>query len=79
MVKPVYIHAAAALGPHGDTSRAERRTLHADPPPLELKELVKTVVGVSLRQASHLVELAPIRSQLSLKPPPVPAPENSAV
>lgn len=79
MVKPVYIHAAAALGPHGDTTRAERRTLHADPPPLELKELVKTVVGVSLRQASHLVELAAIGSQLCLKRLPVPAPENSAV
>jgi hypothetical protein len=79
MVKPVYIHAAAALGPHGDTTRAERRTLHADPPPLELKELVKTVVGVSLRQASHLVELAAIGSQLCLKRLPVPAPEDSAV
>jgi hypothetical protein len=79
MVKPVYIHAAAALGPHGDTTRAERRTLHADPPPLDLKELVKTVVGVSLRQASHLVELAAIGSQLCLKRLPVPAPEDSAV
>jgi hypothetical protein len=77
--KPVYIHAAAALGPHGDTTRAERRTLQADPPPLELKDLVKTVVGVSLRQASHLVELAAIGSQLCLKRLPVPAPENSAV
>jgi len=53
--------------------------LHGDPPPLELKELVKTVVGVSLRQASHLVELAAIGSQLCLKRLPVPAPENSAV
>ena len=77
--KPVYIHAAAALGPHGDTTRAERRTLQADPPPLELKDLVKTVVGVSLRQASHLVELAAIGSQLCLKRLTVPAPENSAV
>ena len=53
--------------------------LHGDPPPLELKELVKTVVGVSLRQASHLVELAAIGSQLCLKRLPVPAAENSAV
>ena len=77
--RPVYIHAAAALGPHGDVARAERRTLHGDPPPLELKELVKTVVGVPLRQASHLVELAAIGSQLCLKRLPCPAPENTAV
>ena len=77
--KPVYIHAAAALGPHGDIARAERRTLHGDPPPLELKELVKTVVGVSLRQASHLVELAAIGSQLCIKRLSYPVPENTAV
>jgi Beta-ketoacyl synthase, N-terminal domain len=79
MAKPVYIHAAAALGPHGDITRTERRTLHGDPVPLELKELVKTVVGVSLRQASHLVELAAIGSQLCLKRLSYPAPENTAV
>ena len=79
MAKPVYIHAAAALGPHGDIARAERRTLHGDPPPLELKELVKTVVGVSLRQASHLVELAAIGSQLCIKRLSYPVPENTAV
>jgi len=77
--RPVYIHAAAALGPHGDIARAERRTLHGDPPPLELKELVKTVVGVSLRQASHLVELAAIGSQLCIKRLSYPVPENTAV
>jgi len=77
--KRVYIHAAAALGPHGDIARAERRTLHGDPPPLELKELVKTVVGVSLRQASHLVELAAIGSQLCIKRLSYPVPENTAV
>jgi len=79
MAKPVYIHAAAALGPHGDIAKAERRTLHGDPPPLELKELVKTVVGVSLRQASHLVELAAVGSQLCIKRLPYPVPENTAV
>jgi len=77
--KPVYIHAATALGPHGDITRAERRTLHGDPPQLELKELVKTVVGVSLRQASHLVELAAIGSQLCIKRLSYPVPENTAV
>lgn len=80
MAEPrVFIHAAAALGPHGDTSGAEHRLLHGDPPPLELKELVKTVVGVSLRQASHFVELAAIGSQLCLKRLTHPAPENTAV
>jgi len=79
MARPIYIHAAAALGPHGDTARAERRTLYGDPAPLELKELVKTVVGVSLRQASHLVELAAIGSQLCIKRLPWPVPEDTAV
>lgn len=76
---PVYIHAAAALGPHGDTTAAQRRVLNTDPPPLDLRELVKAVVGVPLRQASHLVELAAITSQLCLKRLPAPAPENTAV
>lgn len=79
MANSIYIHAAAALGPHGDISKVERQTLRADPPPLELKELVKKVVGVSLRQASHLVELAAISSQLCLKRLPFPAPEDCAV
>jgi hypothetical protein len=79
MVKPVYIHAAAALGPHGDIARGDRQALHGDPPPLELKEQVKEIVGVPLRQASHLVELAAIGSQLCLKRLPYPAPENTAV
>ena len=79
MLKPVYIHAAAALGPHGDVTRLERRALHGDQPPLELKERVKEIVGVQLRQASHLVELAAIGSQLCLKRLPYPAPENTAV
>jgi hypothetical protein len=75
----VYIHAVAALGPRGDSSYAERAPLTADPPPLELKELVKQVVGVPLRQASHLVELAAIGSQLCLKRLPYAAPQDSAV
>ncbi len=80
MAEPhVYIHAAAALGPRGDSARAERAPLAADPPPLELKELVKRVVGAPLRQASHLVELAAIGSQLCLKRLAFPAPEDSAV
>lgn len=80
MTEPaIYIHAAAALGPHGDTTAAERVRLQADPPPLELRELVKRVVGVSLRQASHLVELACVASQLCLRRLPVAAPENTAV
>lgn len=79
MAKPIYIHAAAALGPHGDIVRAERRVLHGDPAPLELKQHVKEIVGVPLRQASHLVEMAAIGSQLCLKRLAVAAPENTAV
>lgn len=79
MAKPIYIHAAAALGPHGDIARAERHVLHGDPAPLELKQHVKEIVGVPLRQASHLVEMAAIGSQLCLKRLAVAAPENTAV
>lgn len=79
MANPVYIHAAAALGPRGDSTRPARQALSGDPPPLELKELVKTVVGVPLRQASHFVELAAIGSQLCLKRLSHVAPENTAL
>lgn len=80
MTEPnIYIHAAAALGPAGDTTRTERRVLTADPPLFEYKELVKRVVGVPLRQASHLVELAAIGSQLCLKRLMRPAPHDTAV
>jgi len=75
----VYIHAAAALGPCLDTTDAERVVLTADPPPAELRELTRKVVGAPLRQASHLIELAAIASQLCLKRLPWPAPENTAV
>jgi hypothetical protein len=79
MDRPVYIHAAAALGPHGDSSRAERRTLGGDPPPFELKDMAKAIVGIPLRQASHHIELAAVGSQLCLKRLSHPAPENTAV
>ena len=80
MTEPrLYLHAAAALGPCGDSTQTERVPLDGDPPPFELKELVKRVVGVPLRQASHLVELAAIASQLCLKRLPVAAPEDTAV
>lgn len=75
----VYIHAAAALGPCLDTGAAERTRLSADPPPAELRELTRRVVGAPLRQASHLIELAAIGSQLCLKRLSWPAPENTAV
>ena len=77
--RSVYIHAAAALGPGLDTAAAERRHLTADPPPAELKELTRRIVGVPLRQASHFIELAAIGSQLCLRRLPRPAPENTAV
>jgi len=77
--KRIYIHAAAALGPHGDILRTERRLLKGDPQPLELKQRVKEIVGVPLRQASHLVELAAVGSQLCLQRLMIPAPPETAV
>ena len=65
--QPVYIHAAAALGPRGDYTALQRILLHTDPAPLELKELTRSVVGQPLRQASHFVELAVIGAQLCLQ------------
>jgi hypothetical protein len=64
---PVYIRATSALGPQGDYQAAQRRPLTADPAPLDLKELTRTVVGQSLRQASHFVELAVVGAQLCLQ------------
>lgn len=80
MAEPrIFIHAVSAVGPHGDTAPPERRPLLADPPPLQLKEMVKAIVGMPLRQASHFVELAAIGSQLCLKRLPQPAPADTAV
>ena len=65
--QPVYIHAAAALGPRGDYAAPQRTPVRTDPAPLELKELTRSVVGQALRQASHFVELAVIGAQLCLQ------------
>jgi hypothetical protein len=61
----VYVLAAAALGPGGACTSAERRRLDADPR-TELRDLAKKVLGQPLRQASHFVELAAIGSRLCL-------------
>ena len=69
---PIYIRAAAALGPRGDYQAAQRQALQTDPEPLALNDLTRAIVGQSLRQASHFVELAVVGAQLclqSLKPP----------
>ncbi len=54
----IYIHAAAAIGPHGDTCAGERKTVTSDEPKQDVKPLVKELLGQPLRQASHLVSLA---------------------
>lgn len=64
---PIYIRAATALGPQGDYQSAQRKALETDPAPLALNELTRAIVGQSLRQASHFVELAVIGSQLCLQ------------
>ena len=64
---PVYIHAASALGPQGDHTGTQRQPLQADPAPLDLKELTRSMAGQSLRQASRFVELAVIGAQLCLQ------------
>ncbi len=57
----------------------QRRLLTADPPQNELGELTRRVIGKSLRQASHFVELAAIGSQLCLKRLPSPMPRDTAI
>ena len=74
----VYIHASAALGPNRDYLPAQRVRLSADPTPSDLRELTRRVLGQSLRQASHFVELAAIGARLCLEragqaPPPATA------
>lgn len=74
----VYIRASAALGPNRDYLPAQRVRLSADPAPSDLRELSKRVLGQSLRQASHFVELAAIGARLCLErasqaPPPATA------
>ena len=54
----VFVHAAAAVGPHGDVTPVERRALTTDAKPSDLRERVKALTGQHLRQASHFVELA---------------------
>lgn len=61
----VYVHAAAALGPGGATGSTPRAPLTADPD-TDLRALAKTVLGQSLRQASHFVELCAIGARLCL-------------
>ena len=56
--RPVFVHAAAALGPFGDRLPGERRELTATAPASDLRPLVRELLGRPLRQASHLVELA---------------------
>lgn len=77
--KPVYIHAAAALGPQGDYLVTQRQPLRADPAPYELKPLVKQVLGQPLRQASHFVELTALSAQLCVQRAPHPPPPATAI
>lgn len=65
--RPVYIHAAAALGAQGDYLPTQRRRLNADPEPYELKTLIKQRLGQPLRQASHFVELTALGAQLCIQ------------
>lgn len=79
MPKPIYIHAAAALGPCGDFEAAQRAVLRVDPPQQALKPLVKKIIGHDLRQASHFVELAALASQICIQRLPFALPRDTAV
>lgn len=73
----VFIHGAAALGPHA-LPAGEQRRLDADAAPVSLRDLAKAALGQPLRQASRFIELAALGAQrcvrhLPDKPPPATA------
>lgn len=63
----VYINAAAAVGPFGDSHQAERRVLNCDPAQIDLYDKVKSLTGKEMRRAGHFTELAIFGSQLAIK------------
>jgi len=69
----VYIHAAAAIGPGGTLTPGQRQ-VQAQDVDADLRPLVKQLLGKSLRQASHFVELATIGAKACIQrlsePPP---------
>ena len=75
----VFVHAAAAVGPHGDVTPGERRALTADAKPSDLRERVKALTGQHLRQASHFVELAVVGAKTCLNRLPHPADPGTAI
>ena len=75
----VFVHAAAAVGPHGDVTPAERRALTADAKPSDLRERVKALTGQHLRQASHFVELAVVGAKTCLNRLAHPADPGTAI
>lgn len=75
----VFVHAAAALGPLGDHAAGQRRALVEDPPSLTLRELARAVLGQTLRQGSHFIELATIGARVCLDRLAQPPPANTAV
>lgn len=62
----VYINAAAAIGPAGDSHPAERKVLVSDPLQADLYDRVKALTGLEMRRAGHFTELAIFGSQLAI-------------
>lgn len=63
----VYINAAAAIGPSGDSHLAERKVLNCDPAQTDLYDKVKALTGLEMRRSGHFTELAVFGSQLAIK------------
>jgi len=62
----VYIHAAAAIGPGGVLTPGQRQ-VQAQDIDADLRPIVKQLLGQSLRQASHFVELATIGAKMCIQ------------
>jgi len=53
----IYVHAATASNPFGETDSGQYRILEPDFTPPDLKPVIKKLYGKTLRQASNLVEM----------------------
>ena len=75
--KSIYIHSAAALGPHGDLSPDGRGILKGDAEKIDLGVLMGRFKAPELRRASHFSKLALIAISEAIERAPSPVGEGT--
>ncbi|MBE9504125.1 MAG: hypothetical protein IME96_08110 [Proteobacteria bacterium] len=76
----IYIGAAAAIGPAGDTTHLEREALSSDPQPADLEALVSSLnCQDELRRVSRYTKMALMGAQTALGRLPGPVDEKTAL